>query len=55
MASNEDNSNENIVYYKDEPDEISGRCECGNKLFKSTVKDGMFYRKCRECGKTKIV
>lgn len=47
--------NENIVHYKDEPDEVSGRCECGNKLFKSTVKDGMLYRKCRECGKTKIV
>ena len=48
-------SEENIVLYKDEPDEHSGRCECGNNVFKSRVEDGKFYRKCQECGKTKIV
>ncbi|MFC7783968.1 MULTISPECIES: hypothetical protein [unclassified Rossellomorea] len=50
-----ENMEENIVLYKDEPDEHSGRCECGNNIFKSRVLDGKFYRKCQECGKTKIV
>jgi hypothetical protein len=49
------NEEEMIVLYKDDPDENSGRCECGNNIFKSRVLDGKFYRKCQECGKTKIV
>jgi hypothetical protein len=50
-----ENQEDHIVLYKDEPDEHAGRCECGNNEFKSTVLDGKFYRKCQECGKTKIV
>jgi hypothetical protein len=50
-----ENQEDQIVLYKDEPDEHAGRCECGNNVFKSRVLDGKFYRKCQDCGKTKIV
>jgi hypothetical protein len=46
-----------IVYnYKDQPDIISGRCDnCGNALFKSTVKNFVFIRECRNCGMKKSI
>lgn len=46
-----------IVYdFKEFPDEISGRCDnCGNTLFKSSVKDFVFLRECRECGMKKSI
>lgn len=46
-----------IVYdYKEYPDKISGRCDnCGHSHFKSTVKDFVFIRECRNCGMKKII
>lgn len=46
-----------IVYdYKEYPDTVSGRCDnCGNAHFKSSVKDTIFLRKCRECGMKKSI
>ncbi|WP_441293650.1 hypothetical protein [Bacillus cereus] len=38
-----------IYEYKEFPDRISGRCDnCGNSLFKSSVKDFVFLRKCSQ-------
>lgn len=35
---------------------ISGRCDnCGNTAFKSSVKDFIFLRECRQCGMKKII
>jgi len=46
-----------IVYdYKEHPDIISGRCDnCNNAQFKSSMKDGVFLRECRQCGMKKII
>jgi|RhiMetdeSRZDD1v2_1073273.scaffolds.fasta_scaffold933273_1 hypothetical protein len=45
-----------IYNYKDFPDKISGRCDnCGNTLFKSSVKDFIFLRECRQCGMKKSI
>ncbi|OAS84945.1 MULTISPECIES: hypothetical protein [Metabacillus] len=46
-----------VVYdFKQYPDEISGRCDnCGNTLFKSSVKDFIFLRECSECGMKKSI
>ncbi|WP_242321748.1 hypothetical protein [Bacillus cereus group sp. BfR-BA-01354] len=34
----------------------SGRCDnCGNTAFKSSVKDFIFLRECRQCGMKKII
>ncbi|WP_338471983.1 hypothetical protein R4Z10_04245 [Niallia sp. XMNu-256] len=57
----EDTSNKeydfSIVYdYKKYPDKISGRCDnCGHSHFKSTVKDFVFIRECRNCGLKKSI
>ncbi|NHM31897.1 hypothetical protein [Neobacillus terrae] len=47
----------NIVYdFKEFPDKNSGRCDkCGNTLFKSSVKNGIFMRECRQCGMKKSI
>jgi hypothetical protein len=47
----------NKVYdYKELPDKIAGRCDnCGNKQFKSTVKNFEFIRECRQCGMKKKI
>ncbi|MEO4023282.1 hypothetical protein VKA11_27335 [Bacillus paranthracis] len=35
---------------------ISGRCDnCDNTAFKSSVKDFIFLRECRQCGMKKII
>ncbi|MFJ7765769.1 hypothetical protein [Bacillus toyonensis] len=45
-----------IYTYKEIPDKISGRCDnCGNTSFKSSVKDFIFLRECRQCGMKKII
>lgn len=46
-----------IIYdYKEYPDIVSGRCDnCGNAHFKSTVKDFIFIRECRNCGMKKSI
>jgi hypothetical protein len=46
-----------IVYdYSEYPDLNSGRCDnCGNTLFKSSVKDFIFLRECRKCGMKKSI
>lgn len=45
-----------IYDYKEFPDKISGRCDnCGNTLFKSSVKDFVFIRECRNCGMKKSI
>ncbi|PEM55414.1 MULTISPECIES: hypothetical protein [Bacillus cereus group] len=42
--------------YKEFPDKISGRCDnCGNSVFKSSVKDFIYLRECRKCGMKKII
>ncbi|MGG1339646.1 hypothetical protein ABE244_03465 [Bacillus toyonensis] len=42
--------------YNEFPDKISGRCDnCGNSLFKSSVKDFIYLRECRKCGMKKII
>lgn len=34
----------------------SGRCDnCGNTAFKSSVKNFIFLRECRQCGMKKII
>jgi hypothetical protein len=47
----------NVVYdYKEYPDKVSGRCDnCDNALFKSSVKNGIFLRECRNCGMKKSI
>ncbi|WP_404319263.1 hypothetical protein [Bacillus lumedeiriae] len=46
-----------IVYdYKERPDIVSGRCDnCGNAQFKSSMKNTIFLRECRECGMKKSI
>ncbi|PFD28976.1 hypothetical protein CN285_29440 [Bacillus cereus] len=45
-----------IYEYKGFSDNISGRYDnCGNGLFKSSVKDFVFLRKCCQCGMKKII
>lgn len=59
--SNKTKENKNydltIVYnYKEHPDIISGRCDnCNTAHFESSVKDGVFLRKCRKCGMKKSI
>jgi len=47
----------NIIYdYKEYPDRVPGRCDnCGNTLFKSSVKNFVFIRECRQCGMKKSI
>lgn len=47
----------NKIYdYKDFPDKMSGRCDnYDNTLFKSSVKDFVFLRECRNCGMKKSI
>ena len=41
---------------EDFPDKVSGRCDnCGNTIFKSSVKDFVFLRECRQCGMKKSI
>jgi hypothetical protein len=48
--------NKKIYTYVEFPDKISGRCDnCGNTAFKSSVKDFIFLRECRQCGMKKII
>ena len=45
-----------VYNYKDFPDKVSGRCDnCGNTIFKSSVKDFVFLRECRQCGMKKSI
>jgi len=38
------------------PDKVSGRCNnCNSAYFKSSVKNGVFLRECRECGMKKSI
>lgn len=58
--SNHEESNEcdlDVVYdYKAYPDKINGRCDrCNHALFESSVKNGVFIRKCRNCGVKKSI
>jgi uncharacterized protein (DUF983 family) len=55
--TNEPEYDLNKVYnYKEFPDKISGRCDnCGGTLFKSSVKDFIFIRECRNCGLKKSI
>ncbi|WP_230932878.1 hypothetical protein [Priestia sp. TSO9] len=60
MENNEDkyaNLDLNKIYeYADLPDKVSGRCDhCNSSYFKSSVKDGVFLRECRECGMKKSI
>ncbi len=42
--------------YTEHPDKISGRCDnCGNTAFKSSVKDFIYLRECRQCGMKKSI
>ncbi|MBT2614138.1 MULTISPECIES: hypothetical protein [unclassified Bacillus (in: firmicutes)] len=46
-----------IVYdYKGQPDIKSGRCDnCDKAQFKSSVKDYIYIRECRNCGMKKSI
>ncbi|MGN4289692.1 hypothetical protein [Bacillus cereus group sp. MYBK87-2] len=45
-----------IYTYTEHPVKISGRCDnCGNTAFKSSVKDFIFLRECRQCGMKKSI
>ncbi|WP_050615205.1 hypothetical protein [Bacillus testis] len=46
-----------IIYdYKEYPDKVSGRCDnCGEATFKSSVKDYVYLRECRNCGMKKSI
>ncbi|MGN5652151.1 hypothetical protein [Bacillus sp. Brlt_9] len=45
-----------IYKYKEHPDKISGRCDnCSNTAFKSSVKNFISLRVCRQCGMKKII
>lgn len=46
-----------IVYdYREHPDKQSGVCDnCGHRHFKSSVKDSVFIRECRNCGMKKSI
>ena len=57
VQSNEQEYDLTKIYnYKEFPDKVSGRCDnCGNTLFKSSVKDFVFLRECRQCGMKKSI
>jgi hypothetical protein len=46
-----------IIYdYKEFPDKQSGRCDnCNQSSFKSSVKNFIFLRECRNCGMKKSI
>lgn len=45
-----------IYPYTEHPDKISGRCDnCGNTAFKSSVKNFIYLRECRNCGMKKSI
>lgn len=46
-----------IIYdYKEYPDVEAGKCDnCGQAKFKSSVKDFIFIRECRNCGMKKSI
>jgi hypothetical protein len=45
-----------IYDYKEFPDKTAGRCDnCGCTKFKSSVKNFLFLRECRECGMKKSI
>ncbi|WP_221413061.1 S9 family peptidase [Peribacillus simplex] len=46
-----------IIYdYEDYPDIVSGRCDnCGKAQFESSVKNYVYIRKCKECGRKKSI
>ncbi len=46
-----------IYTYEEHPDnKISGRCDnCGNSVFKSSIKNFIFSRECRHCSMKKII
>lgn len=47
----------NKIYdFKEFPDYVSGRCDnCNNSSFKSSVKNFIFLRECRNCGMKKNI
>ncbi|MEM1505916.1 hypothetical protein RG959_21190 [Domibacillus sp. 8LH] len=46
-----------IIYnIREVPDKVSGRCDnCNNAQFKSSIKNLIFLRECRNCGMKKII
>ncbi|MEI2316482.1 hypothetical protein CN324_21555 [Bacillus anthracis] len=45
-----------VYTYTEHPDKISGRCDnCGNTAFKSSVKNFIYLRECRQCGMKKSI
>ncbi|KKB35529.1 hypothetical protein [Bacillus thermotolerans] len=45
-----------VYDYKEYPDTVAGRCDnCGHSSFKSSMKDNIFLRECRNCGMKKII
>ncbi|HHT7042054.1 hypothetical protein TU57_08580 [Bacillus cereus] len=45
-----------IYKYTEHPDKISGRCDnCDSTAFKSSIKNFIFLRECRQCGMKKII
>ncbi|WP_436668800.1 hypothetical protein [Priestia megaterium] len=45
-----------VYDYVEFPDKVSGRCDnCNSAYFKSSVKDGVFLRECRDWGMKKSI
>lgn len=45
-----------VYDYNEFPDKISGRCDnCEHTLFKSSVKNFIYLRECRNCGMKKSI
>lgn len=45
-----------IYNYIEYPDKISGRCDnCNQAHFDSSIKNGIFIRKCSNCGMKKSI
>jgi hypothetical protein len=57
MTSMEEKMDLSIIYdYKEFPDKQSGRCDnCNQSSFKSSVKNFIFLRECRNCGMKKSI
>ncbi|MGG6448290.1 hypothetical protein [Pseudobacillus badius] len=56
MDKENEYNNDTVYEYKILPDIIPGRCDrCGQAKFKSSVKNGLFLRECRNCGLKKSI
>lgn len=55
MSNQEPNDLKNVTYHINDPDEIPGRCSCGNAKFDLKYVNNLLLRTCKECNKAKFI